>query len=90
MKNNPCITNRTGRVLSYFFILITVFLISGCEKTNAEIYKPVTETNHDSIKGLKDYYKDYFTIGAAVSPFSLTGAQSDLIKSILEVSLLKT
>lgn len=80
MKNNPCITNRTGRVLSCFFILITVFLISGCEKTNAEIYKPVTETNHDSIKGLKDYYKDYFTIGAAVSPFSLTGAQSDLIK----------
>ena len=80
MKNNPCITNRTGRVLSYFFILITVFLISGCEKTNAEIYKPVTETNHDSIKGLKDYYKDYFTIGAAVSPFSLTGAQADLIK----------
>ncbi|HZG23215.1 MAG TPA: endo-1,4-beta-xylanase, partial [Chitinophagaceae bacterium] len=30
-------------------------------------------------KGLKDYYKDYFLIGAAVTPRSLTGADSALI-----------
>jgi endo-1,4-beta-xylanase len=30
-------------------------------------------------KGLKDYYKDYFTIGVAVSPSSVTGDQSGFI-----------
>ena len=38
-----------------------------------------TEIIPDSLKGLKDYYKDYFPIGVAVSPYSLTGAQSSLI-----------
>jgi endo-1,4-beta-xylanase len=33
----------------------------------------------DTIKGLKDFYKDYFTMGVAVSPSSLSGPQSLLI-----------
>jgi endo-1,4-beta-xylanase len=33
----------------------------------------------DNDKGLKDYYKDYFPIGVAVSPQSLRGADSALI-----------
>lgn len=31
-------------------------------------------------KGLKDYYKDYFPVGVAVSPRALTGPESDLIR----------
>ncbi|WP_233254038.1 endo-1,4-beta-xylanase [Hymenobacter sedentarius] len=31
-------------------------------------------------KGLKDYYKDYFPIGVAVSPQGLKGAEGELIK----------
>ncbi|KAB7729956.1 1,4-beta-xylanase [Rudanella paleaurantiibacter] len=31
-------------------------------------------------KGLKDYYKDYFPIGAAVAPRNLTGPEADLIR----------
>ena len=34
----------------------------------------------DSIKGLKDFYKDYFPIGVAVSPRSLEGEQGEFIK----------
>jgi len=39
---------------------------------------PVPETN--SVRGLKDYYKDYFPVGVSVSPASLTGEESDLIR----------
>ena len=38
-----------------------------------------SEINPDSLKGLKDYYKEYFPIGVSVSPTSLTGFQSVLI-----------
>ncbi|MDF7811620.1 endo-1,4-beta-xylanase [Hymenobacter sp. YC55] len=31
-------------------------------------------------KGLKDYYKDYFLVGVAVSPQALKGAEAELIK----------
>jgi endo-1,4-beta-xylanase len=34
----------------------------------------------DSEKGLKDYYKDYFSIGVAVSPRALTTDEAGLIK----------
>jgi len=34
----------------------------------------------DSIKGLKDFYKDYFPIGVAVSPRSLEGVTGEFIK----------
>lgn len=33
----------------------------------------------DSVKGLKDYYQDYFPIGVAVKPQSLQGAEATLI-----------
>lgn len=35
--------------------------------------------NPEPVKGLKDYYKNYFPIGAAVTPQSLTGPDSLLI-----------
>lgn len=34
----------------------------------------------DSLKGLKDFYQDYFPIGVAVSPRSLQGEQGEFIK----------
>ncbi len=37
-------------------------------------------TAADSLKGLKDFYKDYFPIGVAVSPRSLEGEQGEFIK----------
>lgn len=35
---------------------------------------------YSSVKGLKDFYKEYFSIGVAVAPNSLEGAQAELIK----------
>jgi endo-1,4-beta-xylanase len=34
----------------------------------------------DSLKGLKDFYKDYFLIGVAVAPNNLEGEQAEMIK----------
>ncbi len=56
--------------------LTTAILISGCNISNR--VKPLTAA--DSLKGLKDFYKDYFPIGVAVSPRSLQGEQGEFIK----------
>ena len=34
----------------------------------------------DSLKGLKDFYKDYFVIGVAIGPNNLQGEQAEVIK----------
>ena len=41
---------------------------------------PGTLSAADSLKGLKDFYKDYFVTGVAVGPNSLQGEQGELIK----------
>ncbi len=43
------------------------------------IFSNTQAQSPDSTKGLKDYYKDYFTMGVAVSPQSLMGAEGALI-----------
>jgi endo-1,4-beta-xylanase len=63
----------------YFFPVPVMLLLSGCEKTKAGIYEPINEVSPDSVRGLKDYYHDYFPIGVAVAPSSLSGPQSELI-----------
>jgi endo-1,4-beta-xylanase len=40
-------------------------------------FQPLTAQSDD--KGLNDYYKDYFTMGAAVTPNSLSGDEAKLI-----------
>ena len=68
-----------GAFVSFFlvFALIAgvVFMSSftGSGKKN-------TISKEDSIKGLKDFYKDYFPIGVAVSPRSLEGVTGEFIK----------
>ncbi len=49
-------------------MLITMILVV------TTVYSQETE------KGLKDYYSNYFSIGVAVSPRALQGAEADLIK----------
>lgn len=44
-----------------------------------ESYSQAPERVRDTTKGLKDYYKDYFTMGVAVSPRALKTAEAQLI-----------
>ena len=79
MKKYPLILNSHLRFISYSLLVAVLLLFSGCEKAKAGNNETGTDINPDSLKGLKDYYKDYFPIGVAVSPTSLTGSQSALI-----------
>ncbi len=64
--------------MSAFFYLIT-FLVLIPATANAAPGFIYTGSQPDSSKGLKDYYKEYFTMGVAVAPTSLSGDQSELI-----------
>jgi len=78
MERNHLQNKSFRRYFIYLVALALILIFSGCEKATA--VEPQSETNPDSLKGLKDYYRDYFTMGVAVAPSSLSGAQSDLIK----------
>ena len=43
------------------------------------VLQVTAQSNSSQVKGLKEYYKDYFTMGVAVSPRSLTADESQLI-----------
>jgi endo-1,4-beta-xylanase len=68
MKNIGIMNNNNlkGPTLILSIILI---IASSCEAQKIE-----------NIKGLKDYYKDFFPIGVAIMPSSLGGDESVLIK----------
>ena len=78
MVKNFQYKNSVSSFLIYNVAIALFLLFTGCEKATAT--GPDNEINPDSIKGLKDYYTEYFPVGVAVTPSSLSGAQSDLIK----------
>jgi endo-1,4-beta-xylanase len=56
----------------YILAIAALFLFSQCKTGKMN-------QSSTAIKGLKDYYKDYFLMGAAVTPRSLHGEDSALI-----------
>lgn len=63
-------------IISFSVLALLAFTVfqSGCSGTGKKI------SEADTLKGLKDFYKDYFYIGVAVSPRSLEGPQGEFIK----------
>ena len=55
------------------FAIIVVLFFNQCKTSKS------ATTSLNTTKGLKDYYKDYFLMGVAVTPRSLHGADSALI-----------
>lgn len=78
MKKDSLILTTSFRLISFSF-LASLLLLTRCEKAKALVSEYGTEINPDSLKGLKDYYSDFFPVGVAVAPGSLSGAQSILI-----------
>jgi endo-1,4-beta-xylanase len=79
MKKNSFVLISPFRQALYFVSVYVFILLNCCEKINAGVNLSGNEINPDSLMGLKDYYKDFFPVGVAVSPTSLTGSQSALI-----------
>lgn len=59
--------------LSVIVLLASLAVFTHCSSSGK-----MRQSNHET-QGLKDYYKDYFPIGAAVTPRSLQGEDSALI-----------
>jgi endo-1,4-beta-xylanase len=78
MKKTQLHLNPIANFFSIFVLASLVVFFSGCGNKQAGNNKTLSAA--DSLKGLQDFYKDYFTIGVAVSPRSLRGESSDLIK----------
>jgi endo-1,4-beta-xylanase len=75
------ITESTFKKTSAIFFSVValttgIILMSSCGGSGR--VKVLSEA--DSLKGLKDFYQDYFPIGVAVSPRSLQGEQGEFIK----------
>ena len=79
MKKDSLFFSSPSRYISLFLFFVLLSLFSICGKAVAVKYESGSGINPDTLKGLKDYYKDFFPIGVAVAPGSLTGPQSDLI-----------
>jgi endo-1,4-beta-xylanase len=62
-----------NKIKSFAFI-IALFVFTQCSHTNN-----LHNQNSNETKGLKDYYKDYFPIGVAVTPGNLSGDEAALI-----------
>src|SRR5919112_6701654 len=61
---------------------ITRFLIASCVILSLSYCSgsgKAIQSRSNSVKGLKDYYKDYFLMGVAVAPRSLHGEDSAII-----------
>jgi endo-1,4-beta-xylanase len=60
--------------------IITLIAASFSYSSHAQAPAKNSGDQKDVEKGLKDYYKDYFPMGVAVSPRSLEGAEGELVK----------
>ena len=74
MKTRKTFT-RLLIIFSVFIFAVSLFL-NGCQGTG----KKNAGMEIDSTLGLKDFYRDYFPIGVAVSPGALEGEQGEMIK----------
>ncbi|WP_221391065.1 endo-1,4-beta-xylanase [Dyadobacter sp. NIV53] len=64
-------------------IAVTLILLAGLITTgfSYSITKPsLLPVSADTVKGLKDYFRNYFPIGVAVAPKNLKGAEAELIR----------
>ncbi len=67
------ITRRRDGYCRLYLSLLMILTLNA-----VAVSQPVTPVQ-DTLKGLKDFYSEYFTMGVAVSPMSLMGDQASLI-----------
>ena len=76
MKTKSILKRTLFTFLGVFALTTGILLMSSCGGSGSGR----ALSSADSLKGLKDFYLDYFPIGVAVSPRSLQGEQGEFIK----------
>jgi endo-1,4-beta-xylanase len=67
--------------ISFFWSLAFASLVlTGCKDASSSQGAEEVSLQRDTTLGLKDYYQDYFPIGASVGPRSLEGDQAELLR----------
>lgn len=79
MKKFTRIIYKHSVMPTFLLLLMGGVSIMGCNRNPTQTDGEVSEAAVDSLKGLKDYYDDYFPVGVAVSPRALDGSEADLI-----------
>src|SRR5919107_214653 len=62
-----------NKITSLFFASSIILIFSYCSGGK------MSQSSSNTAKGLKDYYKDYFLMGVAITPRNLQGEDSALI-----------
>jgi endo-1,4-beta-xylanase len=76
MNTKLTYTRRVISIVSACALVTALVLQSSCGGSGG--HKKLSAA--DSLKGLKDFYKDYFPVGVAVDPRNLEGDVAELIK----------
>jgi endo-1,4-beta-xylanase len=76
MKTKPTLTRTMISIVAAFALVTAMVMQSSCGSFGGN--KKLSAA--DSLKGLKDFYKDYFVIGVAIGPNNLQGEQAEVIK----------
>jgi endo-1,4-beta-xylanase len=76
MKTKPTLTRTMISIVAACALVAAMVMQSGCGGLGGN----KTLSAADSLKGLKDFYKDYFLIGVAIGPNNLQGEQAEVIK----------
>jgi len=76
MKIKPIFTRTVISVVSACALVTAMVMQSSCGGYGSH----KTMSAADSLKGLKDFYKDYFLVGVAIGPNNLQGEQAEVIK----------
>jgi len=79
MKRSPSIFWLPWKFITLSLSVVFILFLYGYKNVSAVNSETDTGINNDTIKGLKDYYRESFPIGVAVAPSSLTGSQATLI-----------
>jgi len=76
MKTKPTLTRTLISIVAVCALVTAMVMQSSCGGFGGN--KKLSAA--DSLKGLKDFYKDYFVIGVAIGPNNLQGEQAEVIK----------
>ena len=76
MKTKPTLTRTIISIVAACALVTAMVMQTSCGGLGGN----KTLSSADSLKGLKDFYKDYFIIGVAVGPNNLQGDEGELIK----------
>lgn len=79
MNNNTIKSKPMKNFILFSLATLIIIFFNSCEKVRGENVESDLISSADTLRALKDFYKDYFPIGVAVSPVALTGSESVLI-----------